>query len=165
MSQSTGFRRVVRDIADLCELQVELLTADGKVATRRSGTAVAILIVAAIFGLSACLATVFALASLLHEEAEWTVSSSLLASAGIAAIAGGCFAIVGFTILRKAISALDETRSEFAENLRWIKAAIVAPETSPRAQVDENSFRTRTSAGFSGTPVMGGSSKRSPYDN
>ncbi len=35
-------------------------------------------------------------------------------------------------ILRKAISALDESRGELAENLRWIKAVIVHPDTSLR---------------------------------
>jgi len=165
MNQSSGFRRVVRDIADLCELQVELLAADGKVATRRSGIAAALLMIAAIFGLSAVVAIVLALASLLHEQAEWTVSSSLLASAGIAAVVGGLFALLGSVILKKAIAALDETRSEFAENLRWIKAAVVAPETSPRAQVDETSFRTRTSVGFSRSPVMNGNSGESKYGN
>ena len=165
MNQSFGFRRVVRDIADLCELQVELLAADGKVATCRSGTAAALLVIAAIFGLSAAVTVVLALASLLHEQADWTVSSSLLASASVAVGFAACFAIVGFVVLKKAIAALDETRSELAENLRWIKAAVVAPETSPRSQVDESSFRTRTSAGQSRSPVTNGNSVESQHRN
>lgn len=148
MNQPSGFRRVVRDVADLCELQIELLAVDGKVATRRSGIAIALLLISAIFALAAITAAVIALAALLHENAHWTISSSLLAAAGIAAAAGILFTIIGLIVLRKALSALDETRSEFAENLRWIKAVVVAPETSPRAQVREDSFNGRyTSAG------------------
>ena len=101
MNQSSGFRRVVRDIADLCELQVELLAVDGKVATRRGGIAAAILTVATIFGLSAAVATVLAWAAVLHEQAEWTIGVSLLASAGIAAIIGGILAGFGFLFLKK----------------------------------------------------------------
>ncbi len=163
MNQPSGFRRVVRDIADLCELQVELLSVDGKVAAGRSAAAAAMAMIAAIFGLTAVAAAVFALASLLHEQAHWTVSSSLLAAAGIAAAIGVLFTLIGLAIWKKAISALDETRSEFAENLRWIKAAIVAPETSPRAQVNENSFRTMTSAGVNRTPAMSGNSHQSDH--
>jgi hypothetical protein len=156
MSQSSGFRRVVRDIADLCELQFELLAVDGKLAKRHSGIAAAILTFASILGLSAALTTVLALAAILHEHAEWTIGASLLASAGIAAFIGAIFAVVGSLFLKKAMAALDESRSEFAENLRWIRAAIVAPEDSPRAQVNERSFRTKTSAGFRGASGMNG---------
>lgn len=163
MNQTTGFRRVVRDIADLCELQAELLAVDGRVAADRSGKAAAMLMVAAIFGVCAVAASVFALASFLHEQASWTISSSLLASAGIAAVIGVLFALVGWTIWKQALSALDETRSEFAENLRWIKAAVIAPESSPRAQVNENSFRTMNSARASQMPAMSGNSSKMPH--
>jgi Putative Actinobacterial Holin-X, holin superfamily III len=163
MNQPSGFRRVVRDIADLCELQLELLAVDGKVAARRSGAALALLVIAAIFGLSASVATVLALASLLYEQAEWTMSSSLLAAAGVAAVIGGLFTVLGTVILKKAKSALEETRGEFAENLRWIKAAVIAPESSPRAQVNESSFTTRNSVGFNRGPAMNGNRGESHY--
>jgi Putative Actinobacterial Holin-X, holin superfamily III len=153
MNQPSGFRRVVRDIADLCELQVQLLAIDGKVAAGRGGAAAVVLTIAAIFGLSAVLTCLLALASLLHEQAAWTVSSSLLAAAGVAALIGGLFALIGMSFYKKAMSAFDETRSEFAENLRWLKAAV-APETSPRAQVSENSFRSYSSSSFERGPGM-----------
>ena len=83
MDQPSGFRRVVRDVADLCELQFELLAVDGKIAVHRSAIAAVTLLIGAIFGLSAVVAIVLALASLLHEQAGWTISSSLLAAAGL----------------------------------------------------------------------------------
>lgn len=143
MSQPTGIRRVVRDIADLCELQLELLAVDGKEATRKSTKALAILMIATVFGLAAVTAATFALASSFHEIAKWPMSGSLLAAGGIAALLAGIFAALSLVQLKKAMSALDETRSEFAENLRWIKAAIITPETSPRAQVQQDSFAGR----------------------
>jgi hypothetical protein len=153
MNQPSGFRRVVRNIADLCELQVQLLAVDGKVAAGRGGTAAVVLTIAAIFGFSAVVTSLLALASLLHEQAAWTVSSSLLAAAGVAAVIGGLFTLFGTIFYKKAMSAFDETRSEFAENLRWLKAAV-APETSPRAQANENSFRSYSSSGFERASVV-----------
>ncbi len=143
MDQPTGIRRVVRDVADLCELQLELFAVDGKQATRRSVAALALLLIALVFGFAAITAAVFASAHWLHESAEWAMSTSLLAAGGIAASIGVLLAIVSWVFISKAMSALDETRSEFAENLRWIKAAVVAPETSPRAQVRKDSFSDR----------------------
>jgi presenilin-like A22 family membrane protease len=154
MNQPSGFRRVVRDVADLCELQVQLLAADGKVAAGHSGAAAVALTIAAILGTSAVVISLFALASLLHEQTEWTVSSSLLAAAGVAMVIGGMFTLLGTIFFKKAMSAFDETRSEFAENLRWLKAAV-SPETLPVAQVNEKSGRSSySSAGFERGPVL-----------
>lgn len=136
MTQPSGFRRVARDIADLCELQAELIAVDSKAAVRHSGIAAALLMTAAILGLSATTATVFAIASLLHEQALWTVSNSLLAAALGAAVISGLLIVIGSLVLKKAMATLDETRSELAENLRWIKEAIIAPESSQRAEVE-----------------------------
>ncbi len=140
MNQSSGFRRVVRDIADLCELQLELLAVDGRVATRQGFKAGLLLVVAAVFALSAVTVCLLAMASALHEQLGWTLSGSLLVASISAACVGAFLALIGLVVVRKAFNAMEETRSEFAENLRWIKAAVISPETSPRAQVNENSF-------------------------
>lgn len=143
MHQPSGFRRVIRDIADLCELQIELLAADGKEATRRSGSAAVCVLIAAILGLATVALFLLGFAFLLHEQAGLAMSVSLFIVGGVAALCGVIGAAIGWTLVKQAIAALDETRSEFAENLRWIKAAVISPETSPRAQVNENSFNDR----------------------
>ncbi len=147
MTQPSGFRRVARDIADLCELQAELIAVDGKAAARRSGMAAALLMIATVFGLSATTATVFALASLLHEQAQWTVSNSLLVAAAGAAVIGGLLVYAGSRVMKSAMTALDETRSELAENLRWIKEVVTTPEPSQGSSGNEyNSPPNRATA-------------------
>jgi uncharacterized membrane protein YqjE len=150
MSQLTGIRRVIRDITDLGELQLELLAVDGKEAVRLGFSALVTALLAAVFGLAAVTGSVFAMAWLLHEKMEWSMSVSLLAASAIAAAIAAICGILGWTLLKKATSSLDETRSEFAENLRWIKAAIVSPETAPGYQRQAENFNGRyASAGRS----------------
>jgi Ca2+/H+ antiporter len=143
MSQPAGIRRVFRDIADLCELQFELLAVDGKEALRYSITAIVMAVVAVVFGLSAVIGTVFAIATAFHENLGWTMSSSLFAAVGIAAIIAAVCAAIGVSFLKKATSALDETRAEFAENLRWIKASIVVPESVSKSLHNEENSNGR----------------------
>jgi glucan phosphoethanolaminetransferase (alkaline phosphatase superfamily) len=140
---ATGIRRVVRDVADLCELQLELLAVDGKEATQRSAAAFGMVLVASVFGLSAVTVAVLALASALHENWEWTLSSSLLAAAGIAALGAIMFAILSFIFVKRAVSAFNETRSELAENMRWIKFAIVSSEYSGYENGKQKNFNSR----------------------
>lgn len=148
MNEPTGIRRVVRDVADLFELQLELLAVDSKALARSGSAAIAMVLIALVFGLAAATSATFAVASALHSSAEWTISSSLAAAAGTAALIAGLFVIIAWQLLRKAMSALNESRSEFAENLRWIKSAIVSPEALPTAKRQEEVFNgRRTSAG------------------
>lgn len=143
MSQLAGIRRVFRDIADLCELQLELLAVDGKEAVRHSLTAVVMAVVAVVFGLAAAIGAVFAIAHAFHENLGWTMSGSLSAAVGIAAIIAAVCAAIGVSFLKKATSALDETRAEFTENLRWIKASIVAPDSVSGSHHNEENSNGR----------------------
>jgi Putative Actinobacterial Holin-X, holin superfamily III len=161
-NQPTGFRRVVRDIADLCELQLELLAVDGKVAANRLGAAVALFAIAGCFAFSAVTVTVLSIASLLHEEANWTVSSSLLAAAGIAALVGGIVITIGLVVGKKALESLDQTRTEFAENLRWIKAAIVGQDSDSENPVDHE-FRATNGVATPRTPSVNGTARQSHF--
>ena len=153
MNQS-GIGRIVRDVIDLCELQVQLLSVDSQEAKRK-------LTKAGIFGAIAITLSGSALTTLmvgggflLHDVLEWSTGASLLA------VAGGVFAIVIVFLLlalraaSTASAALAETKSEFAENLKWIKAVVVAPETSARNQIREESFPRAANAGdrFTNSP-------------
>ena len=146
MNQPTGIRRVVRDVADIFDLQLELLAVDSKALARCGSAAIAMVLTALVFGLAGATAATFAVASSLHESAEWTISSSLAAAAGIAALIAGIFVILARHLFRKATFALNESRVEFAENLRWIKAAIISPEVLPTAKRQEESLNGRRSS-------------------
>tara|TARA_R110002049_G_scaffold305056_1_gene501029 strand:+ start:77014 stop:77475 length:462 start_codon:yes stop_codon:yes gene_type:complete len=143
MNNQTGFRRIIRDIADLCELQIELFAIDSQVATQRTKTAAVYLGIAFVFALATVSTVTLGLAAALYEMLGWSLTASIFGAAGCAAIIAVFLAVLAVFALQKAVSALEETRSELAENLRWIKAAVIAPETSARAQVREDSFSNR----------------------
>lgn len=138
-SQS-GFRQVVRDCFDLLELQIELLSVDSQEARRKAVSALALGGTAAAIGASMVTVLMIALGFILHEQAEFTVGVSLLIVCGVAAAVIITLAGIASWMLRGASSALAETKSEFVENLRWIKATILSPDTSARNQLRAESF-------------------------
>lgn len=144
MNTNTGFSQVARDIIDLAELQMQLLSVDSQEAKRKAVKAVAFTGIGATLAGSALTTAMVGGGFLLHELADWTVGSSLLTIAGatLALVAILLFAAV--RAVNTAAAAMNETKSEFAENLKWIKAVIVAPETSPRNQIRAEHFPPST---------------------
>lgn len=129
--QPAGVRRVISDVADLAELQLQLLAIDGQEAARRSVAAVVWLAIAVVLLISTTTALLVALGWILHETVEWSMGLSLLTVAGIALL-GTCLVLgLAYLSLKRAVGAMSETGAEFAENLRWLKAVIVSPD-SPR---------------------------------
>lgn len=125
----SGFRRVASDIVNLIELQGELLALDGKVASKRFGTAGALLVVAGVVVVGVLTVLMFACAQLLHEYAEWSLGWSLLLAAGIGAVIAGILAIVALSLMKSAAAALEESSSEFKENVKWVKSILLDPES------------------------------------
>lgn len=145
-SNNSSFQQVATDIVDLFELQMQLISVDSQVARRKAMTAIACAAVAAGLSGSALTTLMVGAGFLLHELAGWTTGASLLAVAvGIFIIAAILF-VVALKAIQKASAAMNETKSEFTENLKWLKAVLVSPKTSPRNQIREESFP------FSDTP-------------
>lgn len=143
MSNESGFKRVARDVTDLFELQMQLFAVDSQEAMRRVVKAVVLIAIAAVIALATMTTLVMAAGWALHEFAGWPLSLSLL-SAGIGGLViGGALALMGLVALRRALALLDEPKRELTENLRWLKATILAPSTSARNQLRRESFRTR----------------------
>ncbi|MBB3209219.1 putative membrane protein YqjE [Rhodopirellula rubra] len=135
-----GFRQVIRDCFDLFELQLELLSVDSQEARRKAISALALGGTAATLGASMITVLMIALGFILHEQAEITVGWSLLIVCAVTMVVIVALAGIASSMLRAASSALAETKSEFVENLRWIKATIISPDTSARNQLRSESF-------------------------
>lgn len=137
---SSSFQRVTRDLLDLLELQLELLSVDSQEAKRMMSTAVICGLVAATLAGSALTVLMIGGGVLLDELTQLSTGGSLLiVSAGVFFVV----AIFGWFTLRamqQAASAMSETKSEFIENLRWLKATLISPQTSPRNQIRRDSF-------------------------
>lgn len=143
MSNESGFKRVARDVTDLFELQMQLFAVDSQEAMRKAVKAVVLIGIAAAVTLATMTTLVMAAGWGLHEYSGWPLSLSLL-SAGIGGLViSGLIAFVGVVALRRALALIAEPKRELTENLKWLKATILAPSTSPRNQLRRESFRTR----------------------
>ncbi|QEG40761.1 phage holin family protein [Roseimaritima ulvae] len=143
MSNESAFKRVARDVTDLFELQMQLFAVDSQEAMRRVVKAVVLISVAAVISLAVVITLVLAAGWGVHEFTEWPLSLSMLTAAGGALLLGGLLGWMGYAALQRALALLNEPKRELTENLRWLKATILAPETSPRNQLRRESFHSR----------------------
>ncbi len=146
----SSFGRLAQDIFDLCELQLQLLSVDSEEAKRRAIHAVILVAIGATLAGSALTTAMIGGGFLLSEVADWTVGASLLTVAGC---------IIGFVIVlfiaanravRAASAAMQETKSEFVENVKWIKAVLRSPQSSPRNQEHAASFARSSNSPMDG---------------
>ncbi len=70
-----------------------------------------------------------------------TVGGALLVVSSEVFVILAVLARLTLLAIRKAASAMSETKSEFAENLLWLKATLISPKTSPRNQLRRDLFK------------------------
>lgn len=136
----SSVERVVEDIVDLCELQIELLSVDSQEARRELKFAAACAVAGMVLACSAMTVTIVGLAVVLAELTPISMGFAFIIVSAI------CFMVVAglgwkaFMATKRASHAMRETKSEFVENLRWLKATILSPKTSARNLLRRNSF-------------------------
>lgn len=135
-----GFRRVLKDCIELAELQFQLLSIDSQEARRTMSVAAAMCGVAAAVGSSMTTVLLFALGYLIHEQSELSVGVSLLIVCGFTFVLIAMLGWFSLRLVRTAASAMAETKSEFVENLRWIKSTILERDGFGRDQQRGESF-------------------------
>ena len=144
---TNGFEQVLSDIFDLAELQMQLLSVDSQEARRKVSKA--LMLASFAVPLSSAMFTValFGIGYVLHETLEWSLGASMLTASAITALFILILVLVAFNLIRTAATAMQETKSEFVESLRWIKATIISPKTSARNQIRRESFSQTSSNG------------------
>lgn len=145
----SSFQRVVRDILDLCELQMQLISVDSQAAKRSLVRAIACGAAAIALAGSALTVAMVGAGVLLGEFTELTTGAALLI---VSAAFFVLVAVLGWLVMKAilaAAAAMSETKSEFAENLRWLKSTLISPQTSARNQLRRESFYNRTSVSYS----------------
>lgn len=157
-NQPAGVRHVLSDIADLADLQLQLLAVDGQEAARRGVAAVIWLSLAAVLVIATTTVLLISLGWILHEVAEWPIGLSLLAVAGLALVGTGFVLGLAYLSLKRAVGAMGETGAEFAENLRWLKAVLTSP-ASPR-----NTIRGERYPASAYAEAMGRGPTEPPHD-
>jgi len=138
--KSSGVRRVIADIIELCELQWQLLTVDGQEAKRRAVKGVIYLMISLLSGIAATFAAVLAAGWLLHDQLGWSVGIALTLVSGVSIVITGLAGLMGTRTMVKANASLRETKEEFSENVRWIKQVVLEPHSSPCNQLRRGNF-------------------------
>ncbi|WP_044303196.1 phage holin family protein [Rhodopirellula sallentina] len=139
-SRPSSFRRVAQDVCELFELQMQLISVDSQEAKRKLTRSIVFAVTAAVLAGSALTVLMIAFGLLLGEFTELSDGGAMLV---VCLLVFVVVAVLGWLALRAVQAASDamaETKSEFAENLRWLKATLIAPESSPRNQFRRESF-------------------------
>lgn len=144
MNSTNSFAEVARDILDLCELQMQLLSVDSQAARRKLTSAMACGIAAATLAGSALTVVMIGGGFVLSEITELSPGISLLIVGGLIFSIVMVLSVIALTAIRAAASAMSQTKSEFTENLRWLKATLVSPKSSPRYQIRRETFQTHS---------------------
>ena len=140
MNQNSSFARVARDVLDLCELQMQLLSVDSQAARRKLTSAIACGITAAVLAGSALTVVMAGAGFLLAETTDLSSGGGLLIVGGLMFAIVTVLIVVSLIAVKAAAAAMSETKSEFAESLRWLKATLVSPDSSPRNQMRSETF-------------------------
>lgn len=140
MQSVSTIQRVASDIFDLCELQMQLLSVDSQVARRKLSVAIVCGLVAVALAGSTITVALLGLGFVLAETFSFSDGVGLLVVGSIAFVAVLALMIFGWFAIRSAAAAMNQTKSEFVENLRWLKATLIAPQKSPRNQLRRETF-------------------------
>lgn len=149
--RESSFQRVIRDVTELFELQIQLFSVDSQVARRKLVRAAIYGGAAAVLAGSALTVALIACGFLLDEATELSTGGALLVVSVIVFVIVAVLGWLAVAAVEAATDAMSETKSELAENIRWLKATLISPETSARNQLRRESFRGRTSASYQDT--------------
>lgn len=140
MNMQSSITKVIRDIIDLIELQFQLFSIDAQKAKRASTRAAVFAVGAAALLTPAVTVLLLGLGVLIGELTQWTIGVSVLVVGAISCVIVGVMAMVALHTLGRVSGAMNESKSELVENLKWLKATLVTPSTSPRHQIRSESF-------------------------
>jgi uncharacterized membrane protein YqjE len=136
----SSLQRLARDIIDLMELQFQLIAVDSRISRAKIAKAIVYAVVAV--GLIGSAATVglIGISSLVDQYTELSIGGSLLVISAITFVLILLLIYLAIRSIRTAVDAMQETKSEFAENLRWLKTTLLNPEASARKQSRPGEF-------------------------
>lgn len=120
---------VLRDIAEMAELQVRLFATDLKTTARQSAIHIAVLLLGASCLLGVMPVLLMGIAELLAAKFELSRSLSLLGSAAGGLVVAGIVICIGCLGLRRGLTQLSGSNEELARNLAWIKKTLRRNET------------------------------------
>ncbi len=127
-----GVGELLHDIVTLGELQAELLAVDARESIQKAQAPIVMLVIGAVVGLGATPVLLMALAEGLHELLEWSRWLSYLTSGLVGAVLGGVLMYLAWRKSGDVIGVFMRSRTELAENIKWIKYALTRGRRPPR---------------------------------
>jgi hypothetical protein len=119
-----NFSDCARDIVSLAELQSRLLSLDLKQVVRQAAVPAALAGTALAVLLGSVPIMLMTIAYALVDVAGWSRWAAFLLATVIGLILGSGLAAGAYAIFRNSFNALDRSRKELADNLRWLKEAL-----------------------------------------
>lgn len=135
MNKKSSLQQVARDVLDLCELQLQLLSVDSQAAKRKFTRAIVCGVAAVTLAGSGLTVVIGGAGLLLGETTRLSPGVALLVVGVIAFVLVALLLATAIFAMKTAAAAMAETKSEFAENLRWLRATLVSPQSSARNQM------------------------------
>jgi hypothetical protein len=127
-----GVGELLSDIVSLGELQAQLLMVDARESMQKARTPILLLVVGAVLGLGATPVLLIALAEGLMLLFELKPALAYLVSGLVGALVGGLLIWLAWRQSGDVIAVFLRSRTELAENIRWIKHALTRGRRPPR---------------------------------
>jgi hypothetical protein len=119
--------KLLHRLLDLMELQAELLKVDARDGFRSLAPPAILIgggVVTAFGGIFVLLLTV---ASLLNQWAGWSATFSLFTAGVLGLLLAAGSVLLGWQLTCKALSTFDRSKTEFRNNLAWLKTTVEHP--------------------------------------
>lgn len=140
MARQSSIGSLLSDLVDLFELQVELFRVDSQAAKESFGKSVVLGAAAVMLSGSAMTVLLLGLGFLLRDYTSIPTGIAVTVTGAIALAFVGILAWAAVRSVQQAAACMTQATSELSENLKWIKATLISPNTSARNQIRRESF-------------------------
>jgi heme/copper-type cytochrome/quinol oxidase subunit 1 len=120
----TNVASLVRDIARLLDLQLQLLALDVKQFWAKARVAITVSLLAAMAILGSFPVLLFGIAEMLQRMTQWSHEACLLTLGMTFTIGGAC--VLWFAVIRvgQAAISMKGSQEELAQNLKWVREVL-----------------------------------------
>jgi uncharacterized membrane protein YqjE len=119
--------KLFRRLLDLIELQVELLKVDAREGFRSLAPPAILIGVGVVIVFGGIFILLLAVAALLNEWAGWSAALSLFTAAVLGLLLTVGAVVLAWQLTRKALSTFDRSKTEFQNNVTWLKTSLANP--------------------------------------
>lgn len=113
------------DVAELTALQAQLAAMDLREAVGRTALPAAVGVVALVTAIGCVPVALIGLAYVIAAQADWSLGTALLATAGGALVLAIVAALIAVRAVVRGAESFRRTREELQRNLAWIRTVVV----------------------------------------